>query len=129
MSEINQPTRDDGCLDHLMVKSVHKNINHQISVNTEVLEHNITDHAAILFTIDHKLALGDAGSLDSASYKIIDQKKLKSQLRITDWNSLLTSTADDENINNKYERVIARIQQCQAAATKNNKYQSYTAEG
>ena len=65
ISEINQPTRSDGCLDHLMLKSVQKIMNKQISVNFELVEHNITDHAAILLTTEHRLALDDTGSSGS----------------------------------------------------------------
>ena len=96
-SEINQPTRGDACLDHLMIKSVHKNLNKQISINFEVPEHQVTDHATILFTIEHKLALGGTECSDDTSYTIIDKNILKNKLRSMDWGSLLAYTVNNEN--------------------------------
>lgn len=68
------PTRNDNCLDHVMVRS-------DRSSNTFVLDSHITDHAPVLFTVECKV---NRVPLRTSCLKI-DYPNLDQELSITDF--------------------------------------------
>ena len=114
-SKLNIPTRDDRCLDHVMVKATNRNINKCMQVQAEILEEMITDHAVIMLNVDVERQY--VKTTINTGYTVIDQKKLTSNINNINWSEVL-GCDEKESVNNKLMRMITAIHRAQEKAQK-----------
>ena len=107
-SEMNEPTRETACLDHVMVRG------QSFVTCTKILEETITDHAVIHISLtsqDNNFQKLD----NNRKYYITNNKQFQQNIKKQNW----CWTADQTtSVNRLFERLTETVQRCQQKATR-----------
>lgn len=104
LSWINVPTRQNSCLDHIMVKAPRDMFRHSKSA---ILNVHLTDHLPVAFAIDSPSATIGADNPDHVIRKI-DYNKLHEVMILVDW----TPVYMQNDVNQAFDIFLNIVQNC-----------------
>ena len=98
----NEPTRDQNCLDHVLVRS------NRMLVEANVLQHMISDHAML------NIAVEIQGNLKFVDERVnrVNYEKLKINLRNQNWDWVKIINNKDDDVNKHFTKFFNLIQKC-----------------
>ena len=116
ISHVNEPTRGESCLDHVMARTT------DVDVEAKILKEQIADHRPIQVNIISRRSSEQQGYKggESLTVNITDYKKLKNILHQSDWSWVDSIDKGREacEVNKLFEKVTSVIQSCQEKATR-----------